>query len=254
MKRALSLFTAVIALWPSIALAADVSDPESLRAILPDAPDSSWVEAQPGQSGFLVGPITYDSITTYYTEYRQSASFIDSYLNILRDNGFEGGYSRSWYRPNTQDQFSEEVTVFRSGGGASAAANAFKARDQSSSGWSYASFDPALGGTAEGAIASSAGYDFALVGFVKGDAVYQAVIGSTKQLKPEDVEPAAHTLFNAAPPNIGLPAPPQSPLVRFRLPLLITFVSGAVLIAVALVIAVVSAINARPVQPAPRQA
>lgn len=253
MKRPLSLVAALVALWPSAAVAADVSNPDSLRAILPGALDTTYVEAVLGQSGFLEGPMTYDSITAYYTYYQQSAAFIDAEIGILKENGYVGGYQRSWYRYRTQDQLGERVMVFASASKATSAQASFKSFN-AGNGIVASYFDPQLGPDAYGWVRDDPSYHFADVSFVRGDAEYDVVSGSTNALKAGDVTPQARALFAAAPTTVGIPPPPQSALARLMLPLVVTFLSGSALIAAALVLAVVATIRFQPAQATARRA
>ena len=213
---ATALGIVVLLLLPVGASAATVPNPDTLRAILPDPIDSSWIEASPGTSGFIDGPVDYDVIRAYYTYYKQSDSFIQHAIDILQSGGFVGGYERQWYRPTTTDLLTEQIQVFATRAGAASVLDTYKsefARTEDFQGF----FDPQLGGGAYGSMATvGTGYNFTNVDFARGNAEYAVTIGSEKPVKADDVTPQARLLFDRAPSSIALASAlsPASVLAR----------------------------------------
>lgn len=216
------LLSAVIAsgmtLSPVLAAGPAAPDPAKLRAILPAPTDSTWIEAPREAARYFDGPLTYESLRTYYTYYHQTEEFIDSQTSILRKNHFLAGYERMWYRVHTQDLLAESIEVFAAPADASSAMAMGNAEAAGQTGLYVTYFDTGLGSTAEGFLASSPGAHIANVFFTKGDALYVAGMFSDKTLAAGDVLPQARVLFDGAPATIALApaAGQQSLLDRYR--------------------------------------
>ena len=209
------LCIAALLLAPADASAATtLPNSESLRAILPDPIDNTWIEVLPGTSGYIDGAVDYDVLRAYYTYYRQTDAFIQQAIDILRQGGFVGGYERQWVRPRSNDVLSEQVYVFATHSGASTMSTTSRTAD-AAAGAVQVFFDATLGPDATGMMETIGNATFTTVDFVRGNASYYVGIASAKPVKAETVIPQARLLYDRAPSNIALSqTPPASVLER----------------------------------------
>jgi hypothetical protein len=229
-----------------ISIAAAAPDPAVLRATLPDAIDSTWIEAAPGAVGYIDGPVDATVLRAYYEHFQQSESWIQGELDRLQREGFVGGYERQWYRARSRDLLGENVMVFATTAGAKSENDTLKADDARRPDFvSY--FDPQLNPGSTGTIlGATGGYHWAFVSFIKGDALYGVSIGSDTTVKAEDVLPQARRVFDAAPPNIRLPRETSPGSVLARNPLLFAIAGLWLLLAIALIVSVATIVLLLP--------
>ena len=218
---------------------ATTPNPESLRAILPDAVDATWVEAVPGTSGYLDGPVDYDVLRAYYAYYRQTDAFIQQAIDILKNGGFVGGYERQWLKRQGNDVLTERIYVFGTHSGAATVANTYTSATDTA-------FDSTLGaGTAGWVEKSDTGATFTGVSFVRGNAYYVVDIGSYSAVKPDGVIAQARVLYDRAPASVSLSHTSRTSVFSRNL-WLVALAGLTLLLGIAILVAVVSLVFLLP--------
>lgn len=241
---------ASLALLPAAASAAQAPDPATMRASLAEPIDSSYVEAEVGTQGTLEGPFDANAYADYYRSFGTSEKELQAGLQILKRDGFAGGYGRQWYRPRTNDMLGELVMVFGGNAGASSSEQATRQRYAQDSG--FQSFvDTGLGGSSFGAKIDSTTYDYrwTVIVFVKGNDLFAVSAGSQSADRTSEALAQARRAYDVAPASIALPGQSnagQAILASARFALVL----GLILI---LVIAAVVATVVVLVRPAPAQ-
>lgn len=224
-----------------------------LRDTLAEPVESGFVESTFQSPDDFVGYFDASSFANWIGD---TASGRDYIRNELVSNGFVTGYQRLWTMRNSSDTLYETVFVFKTGGGAHALLSTHRGDMADSTyfkGWLPFQVNDTAFAVQQ---IDTDGFHWTFAAFAKGNDVFELFRGSQSDYQTTAALSQAREMYSTAPNGTQL-GPPQSSsresaVVQFRTPLIITFVAGALLIAIALVIAAVSAITARPAQAIPR--
>jgi hypothetical protein len=230
---------AALALWPAAGAAASPPNPQTLRAALADPVESSFVEAEVGTQGTLEGPFDVNAYVDYYRGLGTSQTDVQRALTYLRRDGFAGGYGRQWYRPRSTDLMGELVLVFGSAAGASASEQASKLRYQEDPGFQSTVDAAGLGSSAFAGTLTSYGYDWTVITFVKGNALYAVSRGSGSDYRTAGGLAQAQRAYAVAPSTLPLPTPPGAGVSFLQLLRLAAIAGIVLMLAIATVIAVI---------------
>jgi hypothetical protein len=175
-----------------IALADSAVD---LRYVLAYPPTSEYVEAPPAVD-ILDGPFTAQQYADYVKAIGQNASHVAAQLRLY---GFTRGYARTWVEKGTHRVLVERVFEF-SGAAASSFYEALRLASQSAT-ESRGTIDTAGTPDSFGFKADEGAFHDYIGLLVKGNAVYEALMGSETEDLTSAVQLQVHALFETAPPE-----------------------------------------------------
>jgi hypothetical protein len=198
------LAVSVLAAAPVTALAATAPSPETLRSALADPVDAAFVEAEVGTQGTLEGPFDANAYADYWRLSGTSETDIKRLLQYLERDGFVGGYARQWYRLRAADFLGELVMVFSNKSGAIASEQASKLRYQQDKGF-QSSIESGLPKDSFAATLTSGGYEWTVIMFVKGNAMFAVSRGSDSDYMTDGALAQAQRAYAVAPSSIVVP-------------------------------------------------
>jgi hypothetical protein len=107
---------AVVSMVPRVGMAAGPTpDPQAMLKMLWAPSPGTWIEESQGATSSLEGPFDAQTYTIY--EYDDPLTRGDAARRLSQD-GFLGGYGRSFHSPNRDQWVDEDVKVFDSAAGA----------------------------------------------------------------------------------------------------------------------------------------
>jgi hypothetical protein len=216
-----------------------------LRYALAYPPNSDYVEVTPTAT-ILDGPFTAQQYAAYLKAIGQDASTV---VTGFRLYGFTRGYARSWVEKGTLRALIERAFEFSSGSGANSFYEAIKVASGKAK-ESRGSID--TGGTPDsfGFKADEGTFHDYIGLLVKGNAVYEALMGSRTDDLTSALQLQVHALFETAPPETIPKGQWKDPLTAavtnsFRLPSAVIVVALAVvaLVMVAVLLIVILALR-----------
>ena len=223
---------------PLRASAATAPSPETLRAALADPVDQTFVEAEVGTQGTLEGPFDANAYADYWRSSGSSETDIKRMLQYLARDGFVGGYARQWYRPRAADFLGELVMVFSNKSGALASEKASKLRYQEDNGFE-SSVDSGLSGDSFAGKLTTSGYEWTVVMFVKGNALFAVTRGSDSDHMTAGALAQARHAYAVAPSSIAVTGRPDLATGVSQYGRLLLIVGLIILLAIATIVAVV---------------
>lgn len=239
------LAVAAVAALAALPISGAVAAPGTtdLRDALANPVESSFVEQTFPSPSHLNG---YFDAGLFASWAGSDAGSRDYVRNLLISNGLFTGYQRYWYTAGSDDQLYETVFVFKDSDGADSMLTT--ERSDRSNATTFKAWVPLqLNDSAFALNETINNYFWTTAGFSKGNDVFMMFRGSGSAFQTTAAAAQARVMYTVAPNGTALGSPPaaahQSAFVLLRTPLIVTFVAGAVMIAVALVIAVVASVR-----------
>jgi hypothetical protein len=206
--------------------------------------EPSFVEITSNRSGELVG---YFDAGAFAQWAGTDASSRQDFRDMLTSREFVSGYQRIW-TTNDHEALFETVFVFRTAPDADSMLDSVKSGFVTSSDYKGpVTID--LNDTAWAGQEIVNGFHWTAAGFTKSNDAFVLYRGSDADYRTSAAVAQASEMYTVAPNGTALVSQgqrQQSALSRYIMPVMITFVLGALLITAALVIAVVVAVTSRP--------
>ncbi len=246
--RARRLAVAAVAALATIPFAGAVAATSGLSDLpqsLANPIEPSFVEVTSSRSGDLVGFFDAGAFAQWAGT---DAGSRQAFRDMLTSHQFVSGYQRIWTTSDNEALF-ETVFVFRTAPDAGSMLNSVKNGFTASSDYK-APVSINLNDTAWAGQEIVSGYHWTAAGFAKTNDAFLLYRGSGADYRTSAAVAQAQEMYAVAPNGTALatqssPAQPSA-LSRYIVPVMITFVLGALLITTALVIAVVVAVTSRP--------
>jgi hypothetical protein len=236
---------AALAAIPFAGAMAASPGPAELPNALANPLEASFVEVTSSRADDLVG---WFDAARFANWAGSTADARQYYREMLTSNRFVSGYQREWYVPQQSDAMYETAFVFQKADGALSMLSTEKSTFSNFD--AFKSWVPTdLNDSAFALQEITEGYHWTVVSFAKGNDVFELFRGSDSDYQTAAGLAQAREMYTVAPNGTTLGPQgqrQQSALSRYIVPVMITFVLGAVLITTALVIAVVVALTSRP--------
>ena len=246
---------AALATIPFAGAMAAPPGPADLPNALANPLEASFVEQTSSRQGELIG---YFDAGIFANWAASDASGRDYVRNKLVSNGFVTGYQRIWYMPSSSDSLFETVYVFKAAEGAGGVLDTDKRDFASNEDFrNWVDLQVNDNSFALQYVNSRDGFHWTFAAFAKGNDLFELFRGSSSDYQTSAGIAQAREMYTVAPNGTALGLQPaashQSALSKYLTPLVVMLVTGALLLTVALVIAVIATVMPRK-QPSPPMA